>query len=253
METFFISLLSKEDKMKEVSTNRKNQLLLLEKKINYNFNKKYLLNRALTHSSYANQLGLSNLEHNERLEFLGDSVLSLVISEYIFNKYKNKAEGKLTKIRANIVCESSLYDKAKHIKIGDYMLIGKGEELTGGRERVSILADAYEALIAAIYLDGGFEKAKEFVISIFSPSIEENVKSAYTKDYKSTLQEYIQRDSNLIIKYELENEEGPAHNKIFYVKVSINSKVIGNGKGRSKKEAEMHAAKAALEFLGGNQ
>lgn len=222
----------------------------LEEKIGYTFKKKYLINRALTHSSYANEMGLSYVEHNERLEFLGDSVLSLVISEYIFKKYKDKPEGKLTKIRANIVCESSLYRRAKDISLGDYLLIGKGEELTGGRERMSILADAYEALIASIYIDGGLDKAKEFIIRELSRSFEDVVKGLSSKDYKTKLQEQIQKVHDSTIKYEIEDEQGPDHDRTFYASVAVNGKVIGRGQGKSKKEAEQEAAHKALEFLG---
>ena len=235
--------------MNQIAINIENSIAELEKKIGYSFNKKYIIKRALIHSSYANQLGLTYIEHNERLEFLGDSVLNLVVSEYIFKKYRNKPEGKLTRIRASIVCESSLYERAKKLDLGSYMLIGRGEEITGGRERISLIADAYEALIAAIYIDGGIEGAKKFIISELAQSIENTVKKEHLKDYKSTLQEYIQKDQTLNIKYKITREEGPAHNRIFYVVVSINDKVFGSGYGKSKKEAEQEAAKSALIFL----
>lgn len=239
--------------METLKKERIKELKELEEKLGYVFKKKYVLNRAMTHSSYANQMGLHYIEHNERLEFLGDSVLSLVVSEYIFKKYKNKPEGKLSKIRASIVCESSLYEMAKNIALGQYMLIGKGEEATGGRERVSILADAYEALIAAIYIDGGFESASQFIISQMEEKIESTVKSAHTKDYKSRLQELVQKEQAANIIYEIENEEGPDHDKVFYAKVSLNGKDAGRGRGKSKKEAEQEAAKCALNLLGDMQ
>jgi len=236
--------------MVSVNKARREQIAILENRIGYTFKKKYVINRALTHSSYANQYGLPYIEHNERLEFLGDSVLSLVVSEFIFKKFRNKPEGKLTKIRAAIVCESSLYKKAKQINLGEFILMGKGEEITGGRERVSILADAYEALIAAIYIDGGIESARNFIISNICNSIKDDMAGTEDRDYKSRLQEYVQREQGTNIKYEIEGEEGPAHNKIFYAKVTLNDKSAGRGSGRSKKEAEQEAAKSALAFLG---
>lgn len=243
-------VLIEEDIMREITRERKEQMGILEDRINYHFKKVYLLNRALTHSSYANQHSLPYVEHNERLEFLGDSVLSLVISEYIFKKYRNKPEGKLSKIRANIVCEASLHEKAKKLDLGGYMLFGKGEEITGGRERASILADAFEALIAAIYTDGGLEMARTFVLSEFSDTIDRMVKRRYTSDYKSKLQEYIQKEQGSYVKYQVTDEEGPDHDKTFYVDVAINNKLSGRGHGRSKKEAEQEAARSALELLG---
>lgn len=234
-----------------VNKARNEQIAVLESKIGYVFNKKYIINRALTHSSYANQSGLPYIEHNERLEFLGDSVLSLVVSEFIFKKFKSKPEGKLTKIRANMVCESSLFERAKKINLGDFILMGKGEEITGGRERVSILADAYEALIAAIYIDGGIEPVRDFIISNLCGSMENDNAGTDDKDYKSRLQEHVQREQGISIKYEIESEEGPAHNKVFFAKVSLNDREVGKGRGRSKKEAEQEAAKSALIVLGG--
>lgn len=236
--------------MRSVTKERKEKLSELEQKINYKFEKKYVLDRAMTHSSYANQYNLSYVEHNERMEFLGDAVLELVISEYIFKKYKNKPEGKLTKIRANIVCEDSLYERAKKINLGDYLELGRGENITGGRERASILADAYEALIAAVYIDGGLEPAREFIIPRFEDAIESIVKKENFKDYKSRLQEYVQKDGSSSIRYETVAEEGPDHDKVFFVNVWVNSSLSGEGRGKSKKEAEQEAARAALVSLG---
>lgn len=236
--------------MENIDSTRKKKLTELEEKINYSFKKIYLLSRALTHSSYANEIGLPYIEHNERLEFLGDSVLSLAVSEHIFKRYKNKQEGKLTKMRASVVCESSLYICAQALELGDYMLIGRGEELTGGRRRISILADACEALIAAIYIDGGFECAKEFVISQFAESIEQTVTGTDIDDFKSRLQEYLQKDQEASIKYEVIDEEGPPHNKTFHVRVSINGGKTGEGYGKSKKRAEQEAARSVLHNLG---
>lgn len=236
--------------MKDIEKERLESLKELEKKVGYVFKKKNLLNRALTHSSYANQLGLPYVDHNERLEFLGDSVLSLAVSEFIFKKYRNKQEGKLTKIRAGIVCESSLYEHAKNLCLGDYMLVGRGEELTGGRRRASVLADAYEALIAAIYIDGGLDRAKEFIISQFEGSIEKFVKNASSDDYKSRLQEYVQKDGEANIVYKVIGEEGPAHSKTFSVMVTVNGQIAGEGLGKSKKQAEQEAARAVLKKMG---
>lgn len=236
--------------MNDITGDRRKQLSELEDKIGYSFKKIYILNRAFTHSSYANQFGLPYVEHNERLEFLGDSVLGLVISEYIFKKYRNKPEGTLTRIRASIVCEPSLYEHARKLNLGKYMLVGKGEETTGGRKRISILADAYEALIASIYIDGGILNAQKFIVSEFSESIDSVVKESNSRDYKSRLQEYIQQTQGSIIRYEVTDEQGPPHNKTFFVNVLVDERIVGSGNGRSKKEAEQEAAKYALSFPG---
>lgn len=233
-------------KMRAITEERAMQIEMLEKKINYKFNRKYIINRALTHSSYANQYGLSYIEHNERMEFLGDSILGFIVSEHIFRKYKTKPEGKLTKIRASIVCESSLYKKAKELGLGDFLLLGNGEEITGGRERPSMLADVYEALIAAIYLDGGMDCAKDFVLGELSDTIDLTVKEGKIKDYKTKLQEHLQADSDVSIRYCIEKEEGPAHNRNFFSVVYVNGDKAGCGQGKSKKEAEQEAAKSAL-------
>lgn len=216
-----------------------------EKKIGYEFKDKALLNRAMTHSSYANEKG-TGLD-NERLEFLGDSVLGFITAEYFFEEYKDKKEGELTKKRANAVCEKTLFEFAEVIGLGDMILLGKGEELTGGRHRPSVVSDAFEALIAAIYLDGGIEKAKEFVLPFI-----ESVNSAkpILKDYKSTLQEVLQQNPTEKFEYVVVRESGPDHDKEFVVEIHMNSNVIGRGKGRSKKKAEQSAAKQALELMG---
>lgn len=216
-----------------------------EKKIGYEFKDKALLNRAMTHSSYANEKG-TGLD-NERLEFLGDSVLGFITAEYFFEEYKDKKEGELTKKRANAVCEKTLFEFAGVIGLGDMILLGKGEELTGGRHRPSVVSDAFEALIAAIYLDGGIEEAKKFVLPFI-----ENVNSAkpILKDYKSTLQEVLQQNPTERFEYVVVSESGPDHNKEFVVEIHMNSNIIGRGKGRSKKKAEQAAAKQALELMG---
>ncbi len=219
-----------------------------EQLLGYEFKNSDLLHEALSHSSYANE----NKKHrnsNERLEFLGDSVLSIVVSEYLFSNYKNLPEGELTKIRASLVCESSLFEFAQRIKLGEFILLGKGEENTGGRERPSILADAFEAVIAAIYLDGGYEPAKKHILRF----IPENIKShgdVGFNDFKTILQEIIQKNPEEHVTYSLESESGPDHAKEFTVVVNLNSNIIGRGTGKSKKQAEQQAAKSALELMG---
>ncbi|WP_312641972.1 ribonuclease III [Hydrogenoanaerobacterium sp.] len=220
----------------------------LEEKLHYRFRNKRYLEIALTHSSYANETK-RELECNERQEFLGDAVLSIVVSDYLFKQYAHLPEGELTKIRASLVCEKSLCQFAKEIDLGKHLMLGKGEEITGGRERSSILADAFEAVIAAIYLDGGMEAARDYVLR-FVISIIENHRSPSFKDYKTILQEIIQQNPEEKISYVLVNEKGPDHDKEFVVEVHLNSNVIGTGRGRSKKGAEQMAAKEALELMG---
>lgn len=219
----------------------------LEEKIGYKFRNKELIQQALTHSSYANERKLPG-GSNERLEFLGDSVLSIVVSDFLY-KNLNVAEGELTKMRASLVCEKSLHIFAKQIDLGDYLHLGKGEENTGGRERPSILADAFEAVIAAIYLDGGMEAAAKHILNFMPEDIHHFVKPAFS-DFKTVLQEIVQKNPEEKVEYVLIGEEGPDHNKRFVVEVRLNSQVIGKGSGRSKKEAEQLAAKEALELMG---
>lgn len=221
----------------------------LETKLNIKFNNKKLLRRALTHKSFANENADLNIKDNERLEFLGDSVLSLSISTYIFNKYDYYKEGKLAKIRSVIVSAPVLAEKANELNLGRYLLLGKGEELSGGRNRDSILADTMEAVLGAIYLDKGFDFAFEFIISNFKLFITEVDNGNYIQDYKTMLQEVIQKNSNNRPEYEVVKEKGPDHNKEFYVVVNFENKELGFGKGKSKKEAEQEAAKHALKQL----
>ena len=216
-----------------------------EEIIDYRFeNKNYIL-EALTHSSYSNEN--KNYKFNERLEFLGDSVLSIIVSDYLFKTEKNLPEGELTKLRANIVCEESLSEVASKIKLGEYLLLGKGEEATGGRERISILADALEAVIAAIYLDGGIENSTKFIFKYMDEIIEDSIKGKIFRDYKTYLQEVLQSRGEQNIWYKLIEEKGPDHNKRFVMEVGINDEVLGVGEGKSKKDAEQVAAKAALK------
>jgi ribonuclease-3 len=215
--------------------------------IKYEFDNKEYIIEALTHSSYSNEH--KNFSFNERLEFLGDSVLGIIISDYLFNNEKDLPEGELTKLRANIVCEESLNEAAKNINLGSHMLFGKGEEATGGRERVSILADAFEAIIAAVYLDGGIERAKEFVLNFMKNIIDDSIRGKIFRDYKTHLQEVLQSRGQVNISYEIVDEKGPDHNKTFIMQVISNKNILGTGEGKSKKEAEQAAAKQAIRRM----
>lgn len=219
----------------------------LEKKIGYEFGDYTLLDEALTHSSYANEHGLGRIECNERLEFLGDSVLSVVVSDYLFSGRPKRPEGELTKLRASLVCETALSKFAHEIKLGDSIKLGKGEIKNGGADRASILADCFEALIAAIYLDGGIEPARFFILRFVKRELK---KHDSVRDYKTELQEIIQRNPEEKVRYVLVSEDGPDHDKSFTVEVHLNSNVIGTGVGHSKKVAEQNAAQEALELMG---
>lgn len=221
----------------------------LQNKIGYQFKNPALLNEALTHSSYANEHKSQHIKYNERLEFLGDSVLSIVVSDYIYKNCPELPEGELTKLRASLVCEKSLYEFAKKIDLGKYLILGKGERNNGGADRPSILSDAFEALIAAIYIDGGIAPASKHILNFVIPAIK-NSKKKKINDYKTTLQEIIQKNPGEKLEYVLVKESGPDHNKHFVVEVHLNSNVIGKGGGRSKKEAEQQAAREALELMG---
>ena len=216
-------------------------------KIGYRFRNPALLENALTHSSYANE-GHHGMESNERLEFLGDSVLGFVAAKYLFEK-ENGPEGELTKLRAAVVCEKALCSYSKELGLGNYLLLGKGERLTGGAERPSILADAFEAVIAAMFLDGGLEPVRGFVLR-FVEKEANNQRKRHFKDYKTTLQEIVQQNPEEKLEYVLTGESGPDHSKQFVVEVHLNSNVIGTGRGRSKKEAEQQAAREALKLMG---
>lgn len=220
----------------------------LEKSIGYKFNNISYLKTALTHSSYANEKK-GKVESNERLEFLGDSVLSIIVSDYIFSNCPDLPEGELTKLRASLVCERSLCTFSKKLNVGKNLLLSKGERHSKGNERSSILADAFEAILAAIYLDGGMEEAKKFVLKFVVPEIKHPKNIAF-KDYKTSLQEIVQRNPEEILKYVLIDESGPDHDKHFVVEVHLNNNVIGKGGGKSKKEAEQRAAQKALELMG---
>ena len=206
----------------------------LEENIGYKFTNKKLLQNALTHTSYAYEHGVQS---NEKLEFLGDSILEFVSSEYMYNKYLNLKEGQLTKVRATVVCEKSLYKIATAHNFGEFLYLGKSEIKSGGNKRPAILADSVEAVIAAIFIDGGLEPAKKFIINNLKQEIEIATKHVGEKDYKTVLQE----------EYTIIKESGPDHNKSFEAEVALNGKILATGKGKSKKEAEMQAAKKALE------
>lgn len=220
----------------------------LEKVLSVDFSDKYLLMTALTHSSYANQK--KNIKYNERLEFLGDSVLQIVISEYLFSNYENKTEGELSKKRALIVCENSLFHIAKRWNLGKYIFMSNGEEMTGGRTRVSILADCVEAIIAAIYLDKGFEFVRQIILKNFMKTIEMAMKNQIILDYKTKLQEVLQKKGEVSITYKLLKYEGPPHRRKFYISVVFDGEIQGAGSGYSKKEAEQDAAEKALVKMG---
>ena len=219
----------------------------LEKVLGYSFKNQDLLHLALTHSSFANELS-GDAKCNERLEFLGDSVLSIIVSDYLYNNFETP-EGELTKLRASLVCEEALFDFAKQIDLGQYIKLGKGEANNGGNKRPSILSDAFEAVLAAMYLDGGIEPVKSLVLSFVKEYLKDKNKISF-KDYKTELQEIIQKNPGERLDYVLVSESGPDHNKHFVFEVHLNSNVIGKGGGRSKKEAEQQAAREALELMG---
>ena len=218
----------------------------IEKEIGYTFKNKELLETALTHTSYAYE---KHIESNEKLEFLGDSILEFLSSRYLFTHYTHLKEGEMTKVRATVVCEKSLYKVAITHHFGDYLLLGKSEKLNGGNKRPAILADSVEAVIAAIYLDGGLEPADIFIIENLKEEIEQASKHVGDKDYKTVLQEKLQEGGDVKIEYEITKESGPDHDKSFEAQVKFNGKVLAKGNGKSKKGAEMQAAKKALENL----
>jgi ribonuclease-3 len=217
----------------------------IQERLNITFDNVKLLAQAFTHSSYVNEHRGRAFEDNERLEFLGDAVLELTISQYLYSKFTNMSEGELTKLRAAIVCEPSLVLFANDLHFGDYVLLGKGEENTGGRSRPALLADVFEAFIGALYLDQGLEKVKEFLDQYVVPRINEGAFS-HVMDFKSQLQEYVQREGLGHIDYRIVQEKGPAHNREFVSEVRLNEAPFGIGYGRSKKEAEQHAAQEAI-------
>ncbi|TYP59966.1 ribonuclease III [Thermosediminibacter litoriperuensis] len=232
-----------------VDEKRCGELKKLQQILGVDFDDLDILNKALIHPSYAYEKGLSSQEHNQRLEFLGDAVLELAISEWIYDKYPNYTEGELTKLRALLVCEESLAYLSRKLTLGDFLIMGKGEEITGGREKASILADTFEALIGAMYLDKGFDVVTGFIREKFKPIMEKAEEGKLFPDYKTALQEMLQRISPDRITYNVVKEEGPDHDKTFFVEVVWKDKVLGCGCGKSKKEAEQNAARSAIRFL----
>ena len=221
----------------------------LEKKLGYTFRDPELLRAALYHSSYANEHRSEGIRSNERLEFLGDAVLGFVSAEHLFKKHPELPEGDLTRIRAALVCEESLHEVAQTLSLGDHLCLGKGEEQGGGRRRPSILADATESVFAAVYLDGGIEAARELIHRVLLDKEREEVVEERRRDYKTQLQELVQRKSGSTLGYEMIGATGPDHAKIFEAAVLLNGEPLSAGTGRSKKEAEQAAARAALEKL----
>ncbi len=215
----------------------------IEENIGYTFNNKELLENALTHTSYANE---HNVKSNEKLEFLGDSILEFVSSEYFYTHFPELNEGELTKTRATVVCEASLYEVAKQHNISEYIKVGHSEMLSEGNKKPAILADSIEALIAAIYFDGGLEPAKKFIIDNLKDAMELASKNVGVKDYKTVLQEKLQEHGEINIEYKIVGEDGPDHNKIFTAEVWARGELLATGKGKSKKAAEMDAARIAL-------
>ena len=218
----------------------------LEENIGYVFKNKELLKNALTHTSYAYE---NKTTSNEKLEFLGDSILEFLSSEYIYQKYPELKEGEMTKVRASVVCERSLHEIAQKHNFSDFLRLGKSERNSKTEVRPAIMADSVEAIIAAIYLDGGLENAKKFIIENLKESIEVATKHIGEKDYKTVLQEILQKNGNVYIEYKIVKEKGPDHNKIFCSEVTCNNKLLATGEGKSKKLAEMEAAKQAIEKL----
>lgn len=216
--------------------------------LHYRFKNKTLFRMAMTHTSYANEH--RNLRHNERLEFLGDSVLGFVTADYLFTHYPELPEGELTKLRAAVVCEDALYEIARELGIPEQIRLGHGEETGGGRGRPSILADATEALLGAIYLDGGIEPAREFVLRFIPKKVEVALAGGAFIDYKTMLQEIVQKNKEETLEYRLARQFGPDHDKRFTMELRLNSNVLATGTGKSKKEAEQLAAKKALELMG---
>lgn len=219
----------------------------LEQAIGYTFRDKSLLKQALSHSSYANEVLKNGLKSYERLEFLGDSVLGFVTADYLYHSFGSLHEGELTKLRAELVCEKSLVLTAQALSVSDYLLLGRGEDAGGGRTRASIIADVVESIIAAIYLDGGFEPAKGFIYRFVLNNAQEKLR--LSADYKTMLQELVQRKKEQVLEYHLLSETGPDHEKVFSVSVTLNGETVGKGTGTSKKRAEQAAAQEAIRKL----
>lgn len=233
---------------KVLNGGRRQQLLTLSERLGVKFHDIGLLDQALTHTSYANE-SKRNTAHNERLEFLGDAVLELASSTYLYEHFPEMPEGELTKTRASIVCSMTLASLASNLHLGDYLLLGRGEEMGGGRTRQTNLEDVFEAVIGAVYLDQGWETAQDYVVRQLGGEFEKVEHGAILKDYKTILQEIVFRKEGQSIDYELVSESGPDHAKEFTFRVRVTGRVMGEGTGHSKKEAEQHAARVALEKI----
>ncbi len=236
-----------------MTRDEKKQMGRLEKQIGYSFKKKAMLKRALTHKSFANEQKLAASEHNERLEFLGDAVLELAVSEFLMNRFPEFSEGDLSKMRAAIVNEKQLAGLARRFHLGEFLYLGRGEEQTSGREKDSLLADAYEAVLGGVYLDRGFKKAVDVVRRHYSELMGGAPYERFYQDYKTELQEKSQSRFRAVPKYRLVSETGPDHDKIFEVELYVRNELMGRGRGRNKKTAEQEAAKQALEHLSGTR
>lgn len=231
-----------------MDTMRSAELRALAEQCGFKMNNYKLLNIALTHPTYVFENRGRNLEHNQRLEFLGDAILGLVIGEYLYRHFPARTEGELTKMRAAVVCEATLAKKALELGLGKKLLLGRGEELTGGRERSSILADAFEAILGAVYLEAGLKQVEKFVVGLLNPEIEQVAQGGYS-DYKTMLQEIVQKKHDENVNYAIMKEVGPDHDKTFVAGVIFKGEVIAQGIGKSKKEAEQKAAQVALDLF----
>lgn len=235
-------------KVPPIAEERKKELILFQKHTNIRFKRLALLNLAFSHRSYSNEYQ-QEIDNNEKLEFLGDSILGLIINEFLFFNLPDRTEGDLSRIKSFVVSENYLVEIARKIKIDNFILIGKGEEYSGGRSKKAILADAMEALIGAYYIDSGFKKVKKFILDLFVPEIKKVLENKHQKDYKTLLQEFVQKKFKTYPKYSLVQKKGPDHDKTFWITVQIKNKSYGPGKGKNKKEAEQSAASIAYTAL----
>lgn len=235
-----------------MSENYPLELSSLEKSLGYTFNDIGYLETATTHSSYSNELRARGIDmpYNERMEFLGDSVLSIVTSRYLFTTHPDMPEGELSRVRSQLVCEKAIGRFARDISLGSYMKLGRGEENTNGRDRISILADAFEATLAAVYLDGGIEPVRDFLLPILERETAALLEGGCTRDFKTMLQQLIQQERGELLEYVTVSESGPMHMRRFEVEARLNNNVIGRGRASSKREAEQCAAKEALALFG---
>lgn len=240
---------NKDPDSKDNKKHRARQLSALQNRIKVKFKEKSLLNNSLVHRSYVNESGNGKIDDNERLEYLGDSVLGLIINEYIYNRFYDYPEGDLAKIKSAVVSETTLAKIARELNLGSFLLMGKGEELSGGRDRTSILANSFEALIGAVYLDSGLKNCRKFVLSLLKKDIERIDSMTYLRDPKTTLQEYVQKKYRERPVYEVVEETGPDHRKEFIVRLMIDGKEAARGKGSSKRKAEMYAAETVLKNI----